>query len=527
MINEPLYDEDLVNLGYLNTRLEGTSALLLSQSQNFGTLPTTPYYKYNTYMGTDGIYICINERLIGDYNANDWTKASTYVNVEDAFTQGIVTAGMLQAVNGGTNTAGLTGEGTGNDAIRFWAGSTYAGRGTAPYRVTQGGAVTATNIAITGGSLTWNNINKPTKSDLGTWTTYIDNDGIYTGTLTANQVNAVAINADSITSGTLSTSILNSDVITTSNFSAQNINADNITSGTIRGRTISGGSIAGTNVTFGNQYSGGTLRFYNGVGYLSCGVVSDHPWVSALNIASTGGGTQGISFRTTSSIGNVGSERGHISMNTSNAMFITSSGTVNINNGTGGNVGIKNYVITSGDNIEGPGGAQLKAYNAVTLTAISGSSVYAVGNGLAGSRVLTVAGQSSSRNVKENIKEFTNKEYDEALNILDNMKLYSYKYKYNLYKDKKQYGFIIDELENLPNAKKYFKFDSAIAIIDDEKLDFAKADDKKDVLKDEKTIEVKSYDPDALDKYLLTICKALQQEIEKLKDEIKQIKGGR
>lgn len=70
------------------------------------------------------------------------------------------------------------------------------------------------DIQMTSGSISWASVAKPTyvasevgarasdwlptKSELGTWTTYIDANGIYTGTLTANQVNAVAITADSI-----------------------------------------------------------------------------------------------------------------------------------------------------------------------------------------------------------------------------------------------------------------------------------------------------------------------------------------
>jgi hypothetical protein len=45
------------------------------------------------------------------------------------------------------------------------------------------------NIKMTSGSITWSNINKPTQSDLGTWTTYINSSGIYTGTITLNQLN--------------------------------------------------------------------------------------------------------------------------------------------------------------------------------------------------------------------------------------------------------------------------------------------------------------------------------------------------
>ena len=42
---------------------------------------------------------------------------------------------------------------TGGDDVRFWAGNTFANRATAPFRVTEAGAVTATSITITGGSV--------------------------------------------------------------------------------------------------------------------------------------------------------------------------------------------------------------------------------------------------------------------------------------------------------------------------------------------------------------------------------------
>lgn len=42
---------------------------------------------------------------------------------------------------------------TGSDDVRFWAGDTYANRATADFRVTEAGAVTASSITITGGSV--------------------------------------------------------------------------------------------------------------------------------------------------------------------------------------------------------------------------------------------------------------------------------------------------------------------------------------------------------------------------------------
>ena len=46
--------------------------------------------------------------------------------------------------------AGVTGGGTGSNAIRFWAGKDFSNRGSAPFRVTQSGYVHASNASITG-----------------------------------------------------------------------------------------------------------------------------------------------------------------------------------------------------------------------------------------------------------------------------------------------------------------------------------------------------------------------------------------
>lgn len=50
------------------------------------------------------------------------------------------------------------------------------------------------------------------------YATYIDSSGVYTGTLTALQVNAVNIDADSITTGTLSASRISTDIAQVNNF---------------------------------------------------------------------------------------------------------------------------------------------------------------------------------------------------------------------------------------------------------------------------------------------------------------------
>lgn len=49
---------------------------------------------------------------------------------------------------------GLASTVSGSDDVRFWAGDTFANRATAPFRVTEAGAVTGSSITITGGAIT-------------------------------------------------------------------------------------------------------------------------------------------------------------------------------------------------------------------------------------------------------------------------------------------------------------------------------------------------------------------------------------
>lgn len=88
--------------------------------------------------------------------------------------------------------------------------------------------------------------------------TYIGSTGIYTGTLTAAQVNAVAINASSITAGTLSADRIAAGSINATKLDAAGIKANIINTGYINGLsctfvrgTIGGWTITGTSISSG------------------------------------------------------------------------------------------------------------------------------------------------------------------------------------------------------------------------------------------------------------------------------------
>lgn len=90
--------------------------------------------------------------------------------------------------------------------------------------------------------------------------TYIGSTGIYTGTLTANQVNAVAINAGSITAGTLNADRIAAGSITSTKLDAASIKANIINVGYINGLTcaFTKGTIGGWTIT-GSSISGGQI----------------------------------------------------------------------------------------------------------------------------------------------------------------------------------------------------------------------------------------------------------------------------
>lgn|GEM_PF-4206398 len=69
-------------------------------------------------------------------------------------------------VGSGTNTAGISGTGSADTDVRFWAGATYANRATAPFRVTQGGLAKMT------GDLTVNDSNGKPRMNIWADPTY-------------------------------------------------------------------------------------------------------------------------------------------------------------------------------------------------------------------------------------------------------------------------------------------------------------------------------------------------------------------
>lgn len=74
-MGEPVYDEDIVNLGYLKKVIEEAEENLQlpeNISKNYATQPSPPYYVGDTWIDGNIVYTCINTRLIGSYTESDW-----------------------------------------------------------------------------------------------------------------------------------------------------------------------------------------------------------------------------------------------------------------------------------------------------------------------------------------------------------------------------------------------------------------------------------------------------------------------
>lgn len=107
----------------------------------------------SAYMRSTSGAVCLTGQEVSNTPliaaGNGWDSDTGTINKNAAlkiYQSGILTVGSGVA----ESTAGISGVGNSNDSVRFWAGTEYASNGSAPFKVTQGGAVTATNCTLTG-----------------------------------------------------------------------------------------------------------------------------------------------------------------------------------------------------------------------------------------------------------------------------------------------------------------------------------------------------------------------------------------
>ena len=117
----------------------------------FVAQPYPPYDVGDLWVDGKELRRCVTARETGSYMVNDWVIAVYYDNTKTTIDGGIVTSGTIQVAGDNKSIlAGITGQGTTSDSIRFWAGASFENRASAPFRVMQNGEFHATKAYIEG-----------------------------------------------------------------------------------------------------------------------------------------------------------------------------------------------------------------------------------------------------------------------------------------------------------------------------------------------------------------------------------------
>lgn len=100
--------------------------------------PKPPYQIGDLWVDGKELRRCVTAKTSGTYVATDWAIAVYYDNTKTTIDGGIVTSGTIQVAGDEKYIlAGITGKGSSEDSIRFWAGTTFENRSVAPFRVQQ------------------------------------------------------------------------------------------------------------------------------------------------------------------------------------------------------------------------------------------------------------------------------------------------------------------------------------------------------------------------------------------------------
>lgn len=117
----------------------------------FVAQPYPPYDEGDLWVDGKELRRCITARESGTWNVNDWVIAVYYDNTQTTIDGGIVTSGTIQVAGDNKSIlAGITGNGTTSDSIRFWAGASFENRANAPFRVLQDGSVVMSKANVEG-----------------------------------------------------------------------------------------------------------------------------------------------------------------------------------------------------------------------------------------------------------------------------------------------------------------------------------------------------------------------------------------
>lgn len=249
----------LDNTGKLVTATSSgaTSGLYLG-SDNLGFFDGATW---KTYMDSSG-----NFYLGGTSGSLTWNGTTLAVSGTITSTAGTIGGFTLGTdyLRDAANSFGLASTVTGADDVRFWAGATFANRASAPFYVTEAGALVATSATITGaltteassvisGSyLTAGTVASAALANGAVTTAKIAALAVTNAELAASAVTTAKIAADAVTAAEIAAGAVGSTELAAGAVIAGKITAGTIVAADIAAGTITGAKIAATTITASN-----------------------------------------------------------------------------------------------------------------------------------------------------------------------------------------------------------------------------------------------------------------------------------
>jgi|GEM_PF-6444588 len=279
---------DFTDLDEIDFARGGATSSIIWRSKNawlsptgfvsFGAPPPMQFGDAGAFLGFDttpkfSLYADASNFLKFDGATLTWSSANTSLDADGKLTAtGATISGTLTATLGAVggfaigadyvrdaaNSFGLASTVTAGDDVRFWAGSTFANRATAPFRAYESGWVVAANLTVTGGAIdgaALNNVSvAASKIVAGTITANEIADLTITGgklanaTITATQIADLAITTGKLAFLAVTGAQIDNTTITASKIANLTITATQIADLTITGGKIANATITGANI---------------------------------------------------------------------------------------------------------------------------------------------------------------------------------------------------------------------------------------------------------------------------------------
>jgi hypothetical protein len=347
--------------------------------------------------------------------------------------------------------------------------------------------------------------------------------------LNGSNVNITNLNASNINTGTLSANRINGGAINAA--SSVTVGGFTIGNSSFSGSTSKGSLLMqrGTSAAIDFPCNGGRLMLSSSSGsanvaLTSAGGSGTNGMCISDSYGATGSGASGYSIGIRGLYGSVRTAVSSpyvVRLERTGGAYVEVGANVNLQ---GGYVQIESVQVVS-NTFTGSGGAQHYSNTNCMLNPADGYYAY-INSVTAANRIATSSSGPSSRNVKKNIKTIKQQEYKNLYEDLQKLELHTFDYRYSQIKDEKSdFGFIIDEIEELSTIAKYTKHYNTEGFIRNKRFVRQRENDTKQ--EKYKKLKYKEWDRDSYIKTSLMLIKSMQIKIDDLETKINKLEGGK